>query len=95
CPTSNVATGVYASYADHPLGALREAGVRVTLASDDPPYFGATLGGEYAVAASHFGFDETALREVTRTAIEAGFADVAAKRDLLGRLDDFADRPRS
>jgi adenosine deaminase len=95
CPTSNVATGVYASYADHPLGALREAGVRVTLASDDPPYFGATVGGEYAVAASHFGYDDTALHEVTRTAIEAGFADVAAKRDLLGRLDDLAGRPRS
>jgi adenosine deaminase len=95
CPTSNVATGVYASYADHPLGALREAGVRVTLASDDPPYFGATVGGEYAVAASHFGFDDAALREVTRTAIDAAFADFAAKRDLLERLDDLADRPRS
>ena len=41
CPTSNVATGVYPSYEDHPLGALHEAGVRVTLGSDDPPYFGA------------------------------------------------------
>ena len=63
CPTSNVATGVYRSYEDHPLGALREAGVRVTLASDDPPYFGATIGGEYAVAYEYFGFDAGALGE--------------------------------
>jgi adenosine deaminase len=95
CPTSNVATGVYASYADHPLGALREAGVRITLASDDPPYFGATIGGEYGVAARHFGWDDAVLLEVTRTAIEAGFADFATKRALLEQLGDRADRLRS
>ncbi len=95
CPTSNVATGVYPSYEDHPLGALRDAGVRITLASDDPPYFGATIGGEYDVAASHFGLGEVDLVAITRTAIEAGFADFAAKQDLLGRLDNRADRPRT
>jgi adenosine deaminase len=95
CPTSNVATGVYAGYEDHPLGALREAGVRVTLASDDPPYFGATIGGEYDVAASRFGLDEAALRDITRTAVEAGFADFATKQRLLERLDGRADRPRT
>jgi adenosine deaminase len=95
CPTSNVATGVYAGYADHPLGALREAGVRITLASDDPPYFGATIGGEYRVAARDFGYDDAALHDVTRTAIEAGFADFATKQALLGRLGDRADRMRS
>jgi adenosine deaminase len=95
CPTSNVATGVYASYEDHPLGALRDAGVRVTLASDDPPYFAATIGGEYDVAAGHFGLGDADLLGITRTAIEAGFADFAAKQALLGRLDNVADRPRS
>src|SRR6201996_631641 len=49
CPTSNVVLGVYPSYEDHPLPALRSAGVRVTLGSDDPPYFGATIAGEYEV----------------------------------------------
>jgi adenosine deaminase len=92
CPTSNVATGVYRSYADHPLGALRDAGVRVTLASDDPPYFGATIGGEYALAAERFGMEEAALREVTRTAIAAGFAEDAVKQRLFERVDGPADR---
>ncbi len=49
CPTSNVVLGVYESFAEHPLPHLRAAGVRVTLGSDDPPYFGASLGGEYDV----------------------------------------------
>jgi adenosine deaminase len=93
CPTSNVATGVYPSYEDHPLGALRAAGVRVTLASDDPPYFGATIGGEYDLAAERFGMDEAALHEVTRTAISAGFAEDAVKQRLLERVDRPDDRP--
>jgi adenosine deaminase len=93
CPTSNVATGVYASYADHPLGALRDAGVRLTLASDDPPYFDATIGGEYALARECFGFDDESLRALTRTAVDASFAEDAVKQGLLDRLDRLADRP--
>ena len=55
CPTSNVATGVYSSYDEHPLRALHDAGVKVTLGSDDPPYFGASIGGEYTVARERLG----------------------------------------
>jgi adenosine deaminase len=93
CPTSNVATGVYRDYDDHPLGALRDAGVRLTLASDDPPYFGASIGGEYAVARQRFGFDEKELLGITRLAVEASFAQGAVKAALLGRLDGQPDRP--
>jgi adenosine deaminase len=92
CPSSNVATGVFASYPDHPLGALREAGVGVTLGSDDPPYFGCSIGTEYAVAREHHGFEEGQLIEVTRRAVEAGFAEDAVKEGLLARLG-FPRRP--
>ncbi len=92
CPSSNVATGVFGSYADHPLGALREAGVRVTLGSDDPPYFGCSIGTEYAVARQHHGFEEEQLIDVTRLGVESGFAEDAVKEDLLARLG-FPGRP--
>ena len=62
CPTSNVATFVYDGYEDHPLRKLHEAGVNLTLGSDDPPYFGCSIGGEYAVARERFGFEEGELR---------------------------------
>ena len=52
CPTSNVVLGLFPSYEEHPLPRLADAGVKVTLGSDDPPYFGASIGGEYAIAAS-------------------------------------------
>ena len=86
CPTSNVVLGVYPSYEEHPLPALRAAGVRVTLGSDDPPSFGATIDGEYKVCAERFGFDDDELREITRTAIDAAFCDEDLRTALLSRV---------
>jgi adenosine deaminase len=68
CPTSNVRLGVYPDLASHPLRRLREAGVRVTVNSDDPALFGTTLEDEVATLATGFGF---------------GPADVAAVDDIL------------
>jgi adenosine deaminase len=79
CPTSNVRTGVVASYAEHPLRRLFDAGVRVTVSSDDPAMFRTDVAHEYAVAAREFGFDEAELRQLTRNAIEAGFASRGIK----------------
>ena len=87
CPSSNVALGVYPSYEDHPAGALRDAGVRVTLGSDDPPYFACSIGSQYALARERMGFDEEQLRVVTRFAVEASFAEDAVKEALSARLD--------
>jgi adenosine deaminase len=82
CPTSNVVLGLYPSYRDHPFPALRAAGVRVTLGSDDPPYWAASIGGEYAVASTQFGLSEPELREITRTAIAAAFVPDAVRAVL-------------
>jgi adenosine deaminase len=86
CPTSNVALGLYPSYEAHPLPALRAAGVAVTLGSDDPPYWDASIGGEYAVAAERMGFDDDDLREVTRTALRAAFVEENVRLRLLELL---------
>jgi adenosine deaminase len=86
CPTSNIVLGVYPSYEAHPLPHLRAAGVRVTLGSDDPPYFGATLAGEYAVCAEHYGYGDHELREITAAAIEAAFCDEQLRAVLRARL---------
>jgi adenosine deaminase len=93
CPTSNIATQVFPSYEEHPLRALYEAGVKLTLGSDDPPYFGASIGGEYALARERFGMGEGELEKITRTAIEASFADDALKRALLKRMTAKDGRP--
>lgn len=48
CPTSNIRTGIFPSYKAHPVKALFEAGVPITINSDDPTFFGTTLTDEYA-----------------------------------------------
>ncbi len=87
CPGSNIALNVYASFADHPFAALRDAGCKVTLNSDDPPYFWTTLKREYDIAAEHFGMSDKELTALTRTAIEAAFVDKKTKAQLLARLN--------
>ncbi len=86
CPTSNVVLGVFPSYEQHALPRLRAAGVRVTLGSDDPPYFGASIGGEYAVCRERFGFDDADLLAITRTALEAAFCEGTLKERLIRRV---------
>jgi adenosine deaminase len=83
CPTSNVVLGIYPSYEEHPLPRLRAAGVRVTLGSDDPPYFGSSIGGEYELCREHFGFSDDDLRAITSTAIEAAFCEHQLKQRLI------------
>ncbi|MER8780782.1 adenosine deaminase [Mesorhizobium sp. M1006] len=86
CPGSNIALKIFDSFADHPFPALRAAGCKVTLNSDDPPYFWTSLKREYDIAAEHFAMDDKALTAVTRTAIEAAFVDRKTRAVLLGRL---------
>jgi adenosine deaminase len=60
--------------------------VKVTLGSDDPPYFGASIGGEYAVCRERFGFGDETLLGIARTAIEAAFCDESLKQSLMRRV---------
>ena len=74
-PTSNVATGAFASLEDHPFPPLRAAGVVVTLNSDDPAMFGSWVSDEYRVARDVFGYDDADLADIARTGVRASFAD--------------------
>jgi adenosine deaminase len=92
CPGSNVALSVFPSFPEHPFPALKKAGCRVTLNSDDPPYFWTSLKREYDIAAEHFGMGEKDLAGVTKTAIEAAFVDRKIKQALLARLSEKGAR---
>lgn len=83
CPSSNVATGVVAELAAHPLPRLLAAGVPVVLGSDDPPMFGTSLLEEYRRARDCLGLSLEELHALARASIEASFAPAALKRRLL------------
>jgi adenosine deaminase len=86
CPGSNVALGVYADWAAHPAPALRAAGVRVTLSTDDPPFFATDMTREYAQAARVWGWSAADLRAVARDSLAAAFCDDADRARLAARL---------
>ena len=86
CPTSNIATKIYESYEVHPVKKLFDAGVKITVNSDDPPFFNATIAGEYEVMAS-LGLSEKNLISLTRNAIDFSFCDQLTKEKLLLKLD--------
>lgn len=86
CPGSNIALKVFPDYASHPLRRFVEAGVRVTLNSDDPPFFHTSLAAEYATASKAMGFSDAEINAMTKTAIEAAFVDEQTRKALLARL---------
>jgi len=86
CPGSNIALKVFPDFQSHPLRKLREAGVKVTINSDDPPFFHTSLKREYELASTAFGFSDDEINAMTRTAIEAAFVDEATRAALLTKL---------
>ncbi|MEP6984892.1 MAG: adenosine deaminase [Chloroflexota bacterium] len=74
CPTSNVLLKVCETLADHPLPKLMEAGLYVTVNSDDPPMFNATLTDELTRCAETFQWDSERLEQITIAALRAAFS---------------------
>ena len=89
CPTSNIATRVVERIEEHPIRQMVEAGLFVTVNSDDPPMFGTDLNHEYAVAAELLGLDEGGVAELARQAVRASFLEDAGKRRLIGEIDGY------
>jgi aminodeoxyfutalosine deaminase len=85
-PTSNVRTGVCASFAAHPLRRYFDAGLLVTLNSDDPAFFGSDVANEYLLAHTEQGFTREELRQLAENSIRASFLPEAEKAPWLARI---------
>jgi aminodeoxyfutalosine deaminase len=87
CITSNVRTGCCLPLTAHPVRSYFDAGLMVTLNSDDPAMFASDLECEYALAANDFGFTQEHLRELAANSIEASFLPPERKVELLHRVE--------
>lgn len=85
-PTSNVRTGVCASFRKHPLRQYFDAGLMVTLNSDDPAFFGSDLENEYLLAATEQGFTPEELRQLAANSIAASFLPETEKKRWLDQI---------
>ncbi len=86
-PTSNVRTGVCPSFAKHPLRRYFDAGLLVTLNSDDPAFFGSDVANEFFLAHTQQGFTPAELRQLAANSIHASFLPEIEKANLLSRID--------
>ncbi|WP_404189323.1 adenosine deaminase [Streptomyces tauricus] len=89
CPTSNIATRAVRTLDEHPMKRFVEAGVVVTVNSDDPPMFGTDLNNEYAVAARLLDLDERGLAALAKNAVDVSFLDAPGKAALAAEIDTY------
>ncbi len=90
CPTSNVATGILGRFEDHPLPRFLEAGLNVTLNSDDPAMFGTSLEREFVQAAKAFSLSRQQLIGMCRNAVRSSFLPEAEQEKFLNELGSIA-----
>ena len=92
CPVSNICLSVFPSIKAHPLPKLIEAGLFVTINSDDPPMFNTSLTNEYLTIAETFGFDTEMIQRLVMNGIKASLLGKGAKWDLAARFErEFAE----
>jgi len=91
CPFSNVALGVVEDLADHPLPAMVEAGLNVTINSDDPAYFGGYVGDNFVGIGHALGFGMEDLADFARNSIRASFITGEEKVRLLDEIDGASE----
>ncbi|HET8942109.1 MAG TPA: adenosine deaminase [Rudaea sp.] len=86
CPLSNVALRVVDKLADHPLPAMLDAGLNVTLNSDDPAYFGGGMLANFHACAQAFGWSRETLRKLSANAVKAAFMPEDRRKKLLNEI---------
>ncbi|MEC4017684.1 adenosine deaminase [Streptomyces sp. H27-D2] len=87
CPLSNVRLRVYDRLQDHPLPSMLDAGLLVTVNSDDPAYFGGYVDDNFTAVRDALGLDDAALRTLARNSFRAAFLDEATREVYLKEVD--------
>lgn len=86
CPTSNIFLGLFKDMAEHPFPKFYEAGIKVSINSDDPPFMSTTLAQEYQRVQQAYKYSNETMNAITAMAIEAAFIDEVSKKELLAKI---------
>jgi len=89
-PSSNMRTGVCPSFSAHPLRQYFDAGLLVTLNSDDPAFFGSSVENEYRLAHTIQGFTTAELKQLAANSFRASFLPEEAKRQWISQIESLA-----
>ena len=87
CPGSNVALGIFPTFRQHPIGEMYRRGVKVTVSTDDPPFFHTTMEREYQMLHEAFDWDDGVFAGIARTSLDAAFCDTDTKARIRKTLE--------
>ena len=90
CPLSNLKLCVVGDIADHPLRTMLDAGLKVTVNSDDPSYFGGYVNANYQAVADALDLSKDELLTLARNSFTGSFLDDADKAKHLAAIDTYA-----
>ena len=91
CPLSNVRLGVFATMAEHPLKTMLAAGLKATVNSDDPAYFGGYINENFLAAAAALDLTQDAVITLIRNSFDASFLPEPEIAALHQRLDAYVN----
>jgi adenosine deaminase len=86
CSGSNVATGAVASLERHPIRRFLDAGVLVSVSTDDPAMFGLSMAGELAALQSRLAFTDDEVRQLALNAVDSSWLPDDRRADLRARV---------
>jgi adenosine deaminase len=89
CPSSNVCLGFAPSFAEHPINAMIDHGLNVSVNSDDPPMFNTTLSGEWERCVETFGWSKDRMMSIQVQTIEAAFVSESRKSELNAAVGNY------
>lgn len=86
CPGSNIFLGLFKDMENHPLPKFYDAGIKISINSDDPPFMNTTLANEYHCVQQSYQYSDEDMNKITSMAIESAFIDERTKQELLAKI---------
>ena len=86
CPGSNVSLGAVTGWDVHPIVAMRDAGLKVTVSTDDPPFFHTTMTHEFSMLNKTFGWDAADFDDLNKTALAAAYCDDTTRSKITKKI---------
>ncbi len=83
CPVSNIRTAAVPSWGEHPIRRFMQAGIKVSVSSDDPSMFGTDMNNEYLQLHRHLGFTLEELFRVSLDSVETSFLSPEEKERMM------------
>jgi adenine deaminase len=95
CPCSNIMLRVFPDMKSHNIRRLHEAGLCITVNSDDPPYFGGYINANFAAIQTALGFTDDELWQLARNGFTSAYLSEDLRGKYLSELDGYRPKPNN